>query len=224
MLFDEPGLLAVNKPAGISLFADRHEPAQWWPLLQERFGVVLPVHRLDKGTSGVLLLARVPALQQHLNRLFLRGGVRKFYVARATGQLRLSGTGTIDLPLMKGRKSRYRIAGERAAIARQGDRWSLPGQPRPEGHASKTRLRVLATAPGYQRLLLRPLTGRTHQLRVHLAWIGHPLLGDHLYGRPGDPAQHWPRLALHCHRLVLPLPDGRVVSVVSPVPAAFCPT
>ena len=133
VLYEDAALLAVNKPAGISLFADRHSDAQWWPQLQARFARVLPVHRLDKGTSGVLLLARTPAMQQHLNRLFLHGRVRKFYIARVTGDLRLLGTGTIDLPLTKGRKSRYRVAGERAAIRRRADQWDLRGPARPDG-------------------------------------------------------------------------------------------
>ncbi len=63
---------------------------------------------------------------------------------------------------------------------------------------------------------LQPLTGRTHQLRVHLAWIGHPILGDHLYGKPDSIEQRWSRLALHCHRIVV---DG--LTITAPLPAEF---
>ena len=222
VLYEDAALFAVNKPSGVSLFADRGSDVQWWPQLQARFPQVLPVHRLDKGTSGVLLLARTTEMQGHLNRLFQQGGLCKFYIARTTGDLRLLGTGVIDLPLMKGRKSRYRVAGDRAAIRRRGDQWALraDGQARDEGHASVTKVRVLTTTDRYQRVLLRPLTGRTHQIRVHLAWIGHPLLGDHLYGRPNDPLQQWPRLALHCHRLIVPMPDGSMRNITSPAPEA----
>ena len=82
-------------------------------------------------------------------------------------------------------------------------------------------MRVLRTAANHQELVLRPITGRTHQIRVHLAWVGHPLLGDHLYGSPADTAQHWPRLALHCHRLIVPLPDGTSLSLRCPPPDGF---
>ena len=85
VLYEDAALFAVNKPSGISLFADRGSDAQWWPQLQARFPNVRPVHRLDKGTSGVLLLARTTAMQGYLNRLFQQSGVRKFYIARVTG-------------------------------------------------------------------------------------------------------------------------------------------
>lgn len=221
VLHDDGALLAVAKPSGISQFADRHSDAQWWPTLQKTFGQVLPVHRLDKGTSGVLLLARTLAMQQHLNRLFQRSAVRKFYLARCTGALQLNGTGVIDLPLMKGRKSRYRVAGERADIRRIGDRWDLRNAARAAAHPSTTRVRTLQHTATHQLLLLRPITGRTHQIRVHLAWIGHPLLGDNLYGKPDDAAQQWPRLALHCHRLVVPMPGAGWLSIHCPAPVGF---
>ena len=212
-----------------------------------QFGRLLPVHRLDKGTSGVLVLARQQFMQQHLNRVFSSGSqqatrlpmprhggaakpatLRKYYVARVTGKLRLAGTGLIDLPLMPGRKSRYRVAGPREAIERQGTRWILRGAADSKAVAARTGVRLLSprfeanqadrATRGDSLLLLRPLTGRTHQLRVHLSWIGHAIRGDHLYGNPKDPAQQHPRLALHCHRLVLPMPDGSWLSVRCPLP------
>lgn len=220
VLYQDDAILVLDKPAGASLFADRVGAETLWPTLVEHFGRLLPVHRLDKGTSGVLVFARQPAMQQHLNRVFNAGTLRKYYVARVTGKLRLAGTGTIDLPLMPGRKSRYRVGGPRAAIERQGNRWVLGGVADPRAIEARTDLRVLQSGESTL-LALRPHTGRTHQLRVHLSWIGHAIRGDHLYGDQKDPAQAFPRLALHSHRIVLPLPGGRWLAVRSPVPEGF---
>ncbi len=193
-------LAVINKPADVSLLADRSGAACLWDALPERLGCKpYLVHRLDKPTSGVLAIALNPQTQKTLTRLFARRLSRKFYLARVLGDP--GRTGTIDLPLKKGRKSRYRIAGQRADIIRQDARWTLPGG---DGHESHTRFRRLGREDGRTLLLLMPRTGRTHQLRVHLSWIGHPILGDQLYGNPRDPAQQAPRLHLHAHRLVLP--------------------
>lgn len=160
------------------------------------------VHRLDKGTSGVLLVARDAATQKRLTAAFRRREVRKYYATWVTG--RLPHSGTVDLPLKKGRKSRYRVAGERRHIRLDDRIWRLAGPTMPGGIPAVTRIRPLCVDAARTLLIAQPLTGRTHQLRVHLAWLGHPILGDHLYGRPGDPAQQAPRLQLHCHRLVVP--------------------
>lgn len=198
-------LLVIDKPSGVSMFADRTASACLWDDIRDYLGkdAPLPVHRLDKGTSGVLLIALSKSMQAHLNRAFNARHMAKFYVARAVGHLDLKGTGVIDLPLMPGRKSRYRVAGDRAAIVRTGDEFRLTVK-RDAGLDSITRMRVIGRGGQHTMLALQPLTGRTHQLRVHLAWIGHAIAGDHLYGKPGHPAQTWSRLALHCHRMQLP--------------------
>jgi tRNA pseudouridine32 synthase / 23S rRNA pseudouridine746 synthase len=141
--------------------------------------------------------------QSALTRAFNRREVRKFYLAWVAGCMPGRGTQTIDLPLKPGRKSRYRVAGQRSSIERDEQGWTIAAA-EPEGHPSQTRVRVLVHEGARSLLLLQPLTGRTHQLRVHLSWIGHPILGDTLYGRPGAPEQAAPRLQLHCHRLVVP--------------------
>lgn len=212
-------LLVIDKPSGAALFADRTGAPCLWDDIKAHLGATAPlsVHRLDKGTSGVLLIALTKARQAMLNRAFNDRSIAKYYVARVVGNLQLTGTGIIDLPLKKGRKSRYRVAGERSAIVRTGDRFSLQSGGR-DGLACETRLRVLKQGDGFTLLCLQPITGRTHQLRVHLAWIGHPILGDHLYGSPDAVAQRWPRLALHCHRICLP--DG-VAAFRAPAPSAL---
>lgn len=195
----------LAKPAGVSLLADRTEAACLWDQLPERLGgKPYLVHRLDKGTSGVLLVALDQRSQSTLTRAFNRRSVRKYYLAWVVGRIEGPATRTIDLPLRPGRKSRYRVAGQRSAIRQTAAGWTLEGPPDPQGHPSSTRMRVLVSGTARSLVLLQPLTGRTHQLRVHLAWIGHPILGDHLYGRPGAPEQAAGRLQLHCHRLVVP--------------------
>ena len=194
----------LNKPADLSLLADRSGAPCLWDQLPELLGrKPFLVHRLDKPTSGVLVVALNAATQRRLTRAFQARQVRKFYLARVVGDP--GARGTIDLPLRKGRKSRYRVAGQRASIVHQGHRWWLsPEATDDEGHPSSTRFRRLAIRDGSALLLLSPLTGRTHQLRVHLSWIGHPILGDHLYGKPNDPAQQAKRMYLHSHRIIFP--------------------
>jgi len=201
--------LVFDKPSGVSVLADRQSPDCLWTDLKQLLPAgVRPfmVHRLDKGTSGVWVVATSQARQKQLTKAFEAREVRKYYVARVTRTPKLSVTATINLPLTKGRKSRYRVAGNREAIERNGAVWQLgadksfPGQRNKTAFDSTTRVRRLNSST----LLLQPKTGRTHQLRVHLAWTGSPIKGDHLYGKADDAQQRWPRLALHCHRLVLP--------------------
>jgi 23S rRNA-/tRNA-specific pseudouridylate synthase len=216
VLYRTTELIAINKPTGISLLADRSGAPCLWDEIRAGLAPLdpLPVHRIDKGTSGVLLIALTRAHQSHLTQAFQRRDVRKFYVARIAGDLDLDGhTGHIDLPLTKGRKSRYRVAGLRERITRRNQRWRLSGRAA-EGHESISRLRRIGGSDRQTVLLLQPLTGRTHQLRVHLSWIGFPILGDRLYGNPDANEQAWPRLALHCHRIVF---DG--ISITAPPPA-----
>jgi len=220
VLYRTADLLAIQKPSGISLLADRSGATCLWDTLRDQLAQEghepHSVHRIDKGTSGVLLVALTRERQAQLTLSFQRREVRKFYVARVIGDLHLKGySGTIDLPLAKGRKSRYRVAGPRERIARHGTRWHLTGRTA-AGHESVTRLRRIGGDGRHTLLALQPLTGRTHQLRVHLAWIGHPIVGDHLYGKPDAIEQQWPRLALHCHRMIV---DG--VAITAPLPVEF---
>jgi 23S rRNA-/tRNA-specific pseudouridylate synthase len=150
-----------------------------------------------------LLIALERDAQSRLTRAFTRREVRKYYLAWVQGRLEISGSHLIDLPLRKGRKSRYRVAGQREHIRRTAAGWHLAGKDS-EGLESVTRLRRLAQMPERTLMLAAPVTGRTHQLRVHLSWIGHPILGDTIYGRPEAPEQQASRLQLHCHRLVVP--------------------
>ncbi len=192
----------LNKPANVSLLADRSGADCLWDALPDLLGrKPYLVHRLDKPTSGVLAVALDQQTQKQLTQAFAARTVQKFYLAWVLGHP--GSRGVIDLALRKGRKSRYRVAGQRADIIARHGRWMLRN-PDPDGHASLTRFRCLKQRGNRSLLLLMPKTGRTHQLRVHLSWIGHPILGDQLYGKPQDPEQRANRLFLHARKLILP--------------------
>ena len=201
-LHTDANLWVLNKPANVSLLKDRQGEQDLWQTLKATADKPFLVHRLDKGTSGVLLVARTQAAQSELTRAFAERRVGKFYVAWVSGRFPAGQTQHIDLPLCKGRKNRYRIAAPREQIAHTGVRYHVT--PDRAGVEAVTLARCLHHAGDRSLLLLKPITGRTHQLRVHLAWLGYPILGDHLYGRPETPGQSAPRLMLHCHRLVAP--------------------
>ena len=202
MLHEDESLLVVDKPGGIALLKDRQDPVCLWEQLRDRYGKLYLVHRLDKGTSGVLVLAKSQAVQTRLTRAFEQRTVSKHYLAWVDGSLPIGDTSIADLPLCRGRKSRYRLAGERVRIELTRRCFTVP-QDR-EGVAAITRFRGLRQHGGRTLVAAKPLTGRTHQLRVHLAWLGWPISGDHLYNPrsrgapPGD-------LRLHCAKLVLPV-------------------
>lgn len=227
-------LLVVNKPAGISLLADRAGDPCLWTLLKEELAserrTPLLVHRLDKGTSGVLLVALTRSMQSELTAAFQRHAIRKSYVAVATGEFPAGPGGLIDLPLREGRKKRFRVAGQRADI--QPTRrcgmmtWRLTRQDPAEavaGHPSQTYFRFLPGGGTRRVVLLHPVTGRTHQIRVHMAWCGWPLVGDTLYGVPDSPEQSAPRLMLHCRAVTLPRGLHIPRRFMAPLPADFAP-
>ncbi len=190
----DESLLVVNKPAGLLSVpgrgADKNDSLL--TRIHQEFPEALCVHRLDMSTSGLLVFARDADMHQRLSRLFRERGVKKFYIAIVSGRVE-DATGEIDLPL--------------------GADW--PNRPRQKvdisvGKPSLTRFRLLeyikrpiGTAPHQaltdSRLELEPVTGRTHQLRVHMASIRHPILGDALYGDDTDVGTE--RLLLHASGL-----------------------
>ncbi|MCE4539273.1 pseudouridine synthase [Pelomonas sp. P7] len=174
-------MVVVDKPAGLLSVPGRTEPDCASARVQALYPDALIVHRLDQATSGLLLFARGAQAQRELSADFAERRVGKVYVAVVAG--RLQGEGLIDLPL--------------------GADW--PNRPRQQvdhqhGKPSQTRWRVLGHEGDHTRLRLEPLTGRSHQLRVHLAALGHPILGDTLYGM-ADTAAASPRLLLHASEL-----------------------
>ena len=186
--------MVVDKPAGLLSVPGRGPDKQdcLARRVQASWHDALVVHRLDMATSGLWLMARGTAMQRAFSRAFEQQSVEKRYVAIVAGRLAppdtADGWGTIDLPL-----------------AADWPRRPLQVVDPTQGRPSLTRWRILETGPDRTRLELAPRTGRTHQLRVHLQAIGHPILGDALYAPPEVQAMA-PRLLLHACALQLAHP------------------
>jgi tRNA pseudouridine32 synthase/23S rRNA pseudouridine746 synthase len=180
----DDALVVVEKPAGLPAVPGRAPGLD--DCVARRVAVELPdalvVHRLDQATSGLMLFARGAAMQQALSRAFADRAVAKRYVAIVAGRTDAD-AGEIDTPIAADWPNRPRRIVDRER-----------GQP------SLTRWRVLARDLATTRFELEPVTGRTHQLRVHLASIGHPILGDALYAPP-EVQEAAPRLLLHASAL-----------------------
>lgn len=195
-------LVVVDKPSGLlSVGAGRGDAKTVLTLVgpQLRGGERLyPCHRLDQGTSGVLLLPRTPEVQ----RFFFEhwGETRKTYVALVEGRLR-DETGTVRAPLFEDPRSL-------AVSVRDG----------PDARDAVTHFRVLARGARSTLVELDLETGRKHQIRVHLRYLGHPVVGDERYGNPTLA----PRLCLHARELSFPHPrTGERLTFATPVPALF---
>ncbi len=215
ILHEDPDLLVLDKRPGVSVLADRSGSGCLWEEIQEfcrETGRARPrtVHRLDKGTSGVLLVALTAECQSALTRQFNSREVVKTYLAVVEG-IPDPKRARIDLPLASGRKGRYRVAGARAEIELNAKTappaWILPAGGVPfskPSHPSLTSCRVLRVAGSKSLVLVQPHTGRTHQIRVHLAWLGWPIVGDTLYGKqPKESIEAAGRLMLHARKLVV---------------------
>ena len=160
-------------------------------------------HRLDRDTSGVLIFAKNAAALEFLRKAFHDRTVAKTYLAIVYGVPKEK-KGVIDFDIGRSR-SDFRL---RSA------------QPKAKGRLREalTRYEVISEVPGYALLRLNPETGRTHQIRVHLKAIHHPVVGDALYAAGRPPALGISRLALHAYEIDVPLPSGRRVHVIAPVP------
>lgn len=201
ILHTDDALIVADKPAGLPSVPGR--PAELhdclWLRVRAQFADALVVHRLDMATSGLMLFARGIEAQRRLSRAFAQREVEKTYEAIVAGVV-ADDSGEIELPLAADWPNRPRQIVDPA-----------------RGKPSLTRWRVLAREADRTRVALEPLTGRSHQLRVHLAAIGHPIVGDALYAPPA--AQAADRLLLHASALRLVHPfDARALAFTSPVP------
>lgn len=195
----DDALLVADKPAGMLAVPGRGEDKQdcLSARIQREYSDALVVHRLDMATSGLMVFARGAEMQRRLSEMFRERRVEKRYVAIVAGRIEAE-AGEIDLPLGSDWAYRPRQKVDFAA-----------------GKPSLTRYRLLSHDAGTDtsRVELEPVTGRTHQLRVHLAAIGHPIAGDALYGghTPG-------RLLLHACSLSFahPLSGGLLTTVCEP--------
>ena len=201
--YEDEAVLALNKPTGVSVTGERHD-TDLVRIAAEAGETLYPVHRIDKVTSGLILFAKELRLHGGLTRQFARRTADKRYLAvvRPGG---LPPEGTIELPLSTGRKGRIRIAADRSAITVAGDppTWSVPDSAvhdHVRRYPSTTRFRRLAGDGEQDLLSVTPISGRRHQIRVHLAWIGHAIAGDPLFAAKDDRS---PRTGLHSWRLAI---------------------
>ncbi len=190
ILHQDHGILVVNKPAGLLSVPGKgaHLSDCLIARIHRAFPEALLVHRLDRDTSGVMIFALTPHAQRHLGLQFEKRQAKKVYLARVWGEM-AEKTGTVDLPLTVDWPNRPRQKVDHV-----------------EGRPAVTDWRVVRIEDGTTRVRLYPHTGRSHQLRVHMAEIGHPILGDPFYAT--GPARDAPRLMLHSESLRIRHPDG----------------
>ena len=205
VLYEDDHVVAVDKPAGLAVHHapgdDEATVADWllhhYDLEVAAFEVEHPgiVHRLDRETSGLLLLARNPAAQASLNAAFEARTVHKTYLAITTNRPKKD-RAVIEAPIGRHPADRTRMAITKA------------------GREARTSYELLGNDRDQCLLLVHPETGRTHQIRVHLAAVNAPVFGDRVYGKTGDG-----RHLLHAWQLDVPHPAGGRLEVTAPLPA-----
>ncbi|MGD1097595.1 MAG: RluA family pseudouridine synthase [Bryobacteraceae bacterium] len=206
ILYEDPAVIVINKPAGLVVHAGAgahtgtlvNRLVYHFAALSELGGDLRPgiVHRLDRGTSGVLLVARTDSAHRAVAAQFAARTVEKTYLALVDGRVK-NDSGRLTKPITRDPVRRVRMT------ARLG-----------HGREALTEYRVLERLEGFTYLEVKIGTGRTHQIRAHLASIGHPVAGDRLYG-----ARAGPRIFLHAWRLAFTSPaSGERVTVEAPLP------
>ncbi len=192
VIYEDDDVIVMNKPAGLL-----SEPrGQYCPeKTLADFGYI--AHRLDRDTSGVVILAKTEEIQHFLKKQFQDRTVHKTYVAVVCGRPKLD-EARIDLPLIRDlkRPTTFRVDAN--------------------GKEAETFYKVLKTNDVYSMVELKPTTGRTHQLRVHMKYLGHPILGDPVYG-----TEKADRLYLHARELEITLPSGERKTFKAKVPREF---
>lgn len=204
ILYEDDDVVVINKPAGVLTHpkgsiteefsvAEFMKSRSTFPPEDARPGIV---HRLDRDTSGVMIAAKTPEALSFLAKQFADRKAKKTYIAIAQGAPKLE-EAMIDAPIARHPKapSTFRVS--------------------PEGKSAQTHYKVLAIRDNLSLLELKPVTGRTHQLRVHLEYIGTPILGDRVYGKEAE------RLFLHAAALEITLPNRTRTTFTAPLPDQF---
>ena len=205
ILYEDDDVIVVNKPSGLlthakgglsdePTVAEIIRPKTSFATDTDRPGIV---HRLDRDTSGLLIIAKNPESAAHLQRQFAERTAKKTYVAITDGKPKLNAA-KIDLPIGRNPSapSTFRID--------------------PNGKPAQTTYHVLAENDAQSLVELKPTTGRTHQLRVHLAHLNAPILGDRVYGKSSDC-----RMMLHAQKLEITLPSGERKAFEAAIPDEF---
>ena len=204
VLYEDEDIVVINKPAGVlthakggisqeHTVADMLQPLTTFASDTNRAGIV---HRLDRETSGVLVGARTPAAAEFFQKQFAQRTTKKTYIAIVEGVPKHT-EALIDLPIGRSpaKPSTFRVD--------------------PKGKSAQTTYYVLDVQNDKSLVKLQPKTGRTHQLRVHMAHIGHPIVGDIVYGKSAQ------RMFLHAYQLELTAPNGERMTFTAPIPEEF---
>jgi 23S rRNA pseudouridine1911/1915/1917 synthase len=204
IIYEDNDVIVINKPSGLLTHAKGAETPEFSvaefvrPRTSDGTDTNRPgiVHRLDRGTSGIIIAAKNPETKRWLQGQFSKRNVKKTYLALVEGHLK-EPAAVLDLPIERNPKKpqTFRVG--------------------PNGKPAETAYRVITSYKDYDFVELKPHTGRTHQLRVHLEYLGHPIVGDHMYGRDN---KHLGRMFLHAHQLELTLPSRERKTFTAPLP------
>lgn len=204
IIHEDSNVTVINKPIGVlthakgriaeeSTVADFMLSRTTFNQDTNRPGII---HRLDRDTSGVIICARNPEAASYLQRQFTNRKVKKTYLAIIKGKLKIK-KGQIDIPIGRNPKKPSTFRAD------------------PNGKPAVTNYQVLEEGSVFSFIKLQPVTGRTHQLRVHLAYLDHPILGDRFYGKEST------RLFLHAYQLEITLPGGKRTIFTADLPPEF---
>jgi RluA family pseudouridine synthase len=202
ILFEDPDVIVLNKPEGLASISENDPKIEsLHSILEKKLAIkIFPVHRLDKEVSGVIIFAKNGPAHKILNDQFEKRLVKKFYVTLVHGQV-TNDSGIIN-------KSIREFGSGRMGVDER------------KGKPSETKYRILERYNNYTTLELNPSSGRRHQLRVHLYFIGFPIVGDLRYGDKTT-QQKYPRLMLHASKIEFQLPSGKNISVFADLPVSF---
>ncbi len=216
ILFEDESLLVVDKPAGVIVYPDgKHDYPALSSWLEKRHGEgnFHFVHRIDRETSGVLVVAKTKEAFAFLKQQFQDREIKKTYRAFLYGTLKEE-RGRIDKPIGSSRGGR----GPRSATRPTGTQREAATTWR---RIANTSTKLSAGGEGAAYIEAFPHTGRTHQIRVHCAAIQHPIIGDQLYAPQRPALLGFERLALHAHTITIEHPSGEEMTFIAPLPADF---
>lgn len=195
ILYQDQNIIVINKPAGMVVYpVGRYQRGTLANALKSRFKIFYLVHRLDRDTSGVIIVARSKRIKEFLSKLFKQREIKKVYIALLKGKI-IPQQAYIDMPIKRGRSARFEV---------------LPG-----GRQAESFYRVKKYLKGFSLVEIEPKSGRTHQIRVHFKALGHPLVGDRVYGIK---EQGLERQFLHAYRLEFIDWAGKKRSFTAPLP------
>ena len=251
ILYEDPNILAIDKPSGLIVHSDgktkEDSVVDWFVkkypktknVGEKEGGVIRPgvVHRLDRETSGVLLLAKNQKAYEFLKKQFMEREIKKTYVAIVSGDMK-EDRGVINKPIGRSPKDFRRYLAGRGARGEMRDAVtqyrvlkrfeaeyykisSRSSLPRVRGGSHTDKKFYNTTLSKFSYLEIHPKTGRTHQIRVHMKYKNHPVVCDHLYDPEGFCPKNIGRLALHAKSIEFKNLKGEVVKVESPIPKEF---